>query len=214
MLLENIPDKLIELTNKYKMTDLNNLNFIIFAIVTYIGCIGWVLYHFKNTISSLQKKVNLSQNEVFLLKLDILNLKLKEHISNVSKLKKDVSENTSDVANSDDENSSLASSKASITYSDLGPYPSMVIELPPDTSPNNISGTSSIHDRLDKIESDLELYLDKTFMLVGFVPNTGQPIYNTIHNSDGVVTVRDAVVDYWKSEKMQEFVGEQIININ
>ena len=63
--------------------------------------------------------------------------------------------------------------------------------------------------RLDHIEQDLELHLDKTFMLVGFQPYSGMPIYVTRHDDGSNVIVRDSVVEYWKSGQMPNFVGEQ-----
>lgn len=58
---------------------------------------------------------------------------------------------------------------------------------------------SDIFSRIKYIENDINQYLDKTYMLVGFNPDSGMPIYVVRTNEFNEPHVREEVVEYWKS---------------
>lgn len=157
--------------------------FVLFAIIYYVLCTAWVMYNLSATIRSLQKDVA------------DLNADMDVFCRKKYSIDSETETDESRDSNTDDESSETSS---------LGPCPSMTVELP--TCESN---DQAIHARLTRIEDDLELHLDRTFMLVGFEPYTGMPLYVTQHDDDGTVVVRDAVADYWRSGNMPAFVGRQ-----
>ena len=198
-------DTPIIVSNIYHNNIFNNMNTLILSIAFahYVACTAWVMYHLANTVRSLQKDVAQQGKEINKLssKLGMLNSKLNDGSSECSECETNsVTVNTSDT----DESSETSS---------LGPCPSMTVNLPVDNSSNDLM-VQHMSVRLSQIEKDLELYLDKAFMLVGFAPDTGMPLYVTQHDADGNVMIRDAVADYWKSGNMPDFVGEQFTNLD
>ena len=59
---------------------------------------------------------------------------------------------------------------------------------------------SQIFSRIKFVENDINQYLDKTYMLVGFNPQTGMPIYVVRTNEFNEPHVRQEVVEYWQSQ--------------
>jgi len=49
------------------------------------------------------------------------------------------------------------------------------------------------------LKLDIDTYLDKTYMLVGFNPNNGLPIFVTRKNEYGEMPVRRELIDYWNA---------------
>jgi hypothetical protein len=192
----------------------NNMNTLILSIAFahYVACTAWVMYHLTNTVRSLQKDVAHQGKEINKLssKLGMLNSKLSDDSSssNSSCGCSGCETNSVTVNTSDTDESSETSS--------LGPCPSMTVQLPVDNSSYNdpMVHINVMSVRLSQIERDLELYLDKAFMMVGFAPDTGMPLYVTQHDADGNVMIRDAVADYWKSGQMPDFVGEQFSELD
>ena len=193
----------------------NNMNalFLSFAFAHYVACTAWVMYHLANTARSLQKDVARQGKEINKLssKLGMLNSKLNDDSSGCSSSSGcgcssgcSGCETNSVTVNSSDDDVDERSETSS-----LGPCPSITVNLPADHSLCNDPIVEHMIKRLSQIERDLDMYLDKAFMLVGFTPETGMPLYVTQHDADGNVMIRDAVADYWKSGQMPDFVGEQ-----
>ena len=61
------------------------------------------------------------------------------------------------------------------------------------------SKIANIKYRLNYLHKDVETYLDKTHMLVGFQPGSGMPIFVLRKNEYGQVPMRQEVSDYWNS---------------
>ena len=59
---------------------------------------------------------------------------------------------------------------------------------------------SQIFSRIKFVENDINQYLDKTYMLVGFNPQTGMPIYVVRTNEFNEPHIRQEVVEYWQSQ--------------
>ena len=51
----------------------------------------------------------------------------------------------------------------------------------------------------NSLKLDIDTYLDKTYMLVGFNPNNGLPIFVTRKNEYGEMPVRQELIDYWNA---------------
>ncbi len=176
------------------MTAMTTL-FLSFAFANYVACTSWVMYHLADTIRNLQH--NVAQN--------------RQDIDKLIKSNEDSScsgcETSSETVNTSETSSTDSNSETS----SLGPCPSMTAELTVCNLANDRmkQHIQAMNMRLNQVERNLDLHLDKAFMLVGFEPYTGMPLYVTHHDDDGNVMIRDAVAEYWKSGQMPNFVGEQ-----
>ena len=57
--------------------------------------------------------------------------------------------------------------------------------------------TTELRNSINFIRVEIDTYLDKTYMLVGFDPNNGFPLYVTRKNEYGEIPVRKELADYW-----------------
>ena len=61
---------------------------------------------------------------------------------------------------------------------------------------------TELYKEIDFIKLELNTYLDKTYMLVGFDSNTSIPIYVLRKNELDQVNVSTELTDYWYSTNM------------
>ena len=169
------------------------LSFAVVFLFSYaIMCLSWVIFTLSCTIQGMQKK------------LDELSEQVVNEFPN--RKRKNSKDDDSDV--SDDEDEGKKKEEGSSFKLKLE-YPNKNNEYDTDTDTNIDENEieylrhhfnsilTDFYRRLSTMEADISHYLDKTFLLVGFEPYTGMPVYITQEEKDGQIPLRPAVSKYW-----------------
>jgi len=185
------------------------LSFIVVCLFSYaIMCLSWVIFTISCTIQGMQKKLDELSEQVmpdFPIQ-QRKNRNSKENkdsdVSDVSDVSEDEDEEAEE---NDDEEGSSSSSPLKLKLDCPEKNNNDEDDTETEIDENEIeylrhhfnSILTDFYRRLSTMEADIHHYLDKTFLLVGFEPYTGMPVYITQEEKNGQIPLRPAVSKYW-----------------
>lgn len=191
------------------------LSFAVVCLFSYaIMCLSWLIFTLSCTIQGMQKKLDELSEQVV---NEFPNRKRKNSKDDDSDVSDDEDKEEDYVSDDEDEEDDYVSDdedegkkkEEGSSFKLKLEYPNKNNEYDTDTDTNIDENEieylrhhfnsilTDFYRRLSTMEADISHYLDKTFLLVGFEPYTGMPVYITQEEKDGQIPLRPAVSKYW-----------------
>ena len=183
---------------KTKIDNINNNNIILHQTIKNLK----EEIENKNLKEEIENK-NLKEEE----EEEIENKKLEEEIENKNKLIEDYSERNKNMGISIEILNEKISKYEELIKLNIKENNNKIINRLSNEINNKINiklnkSLKELYIDIEYIKLDLNTYLDKTYMLVGFDLNTNMPIYVMRKNELDEVHVRKELADYWSSTNM------------